>query len=152
MDGPIDIADLVRHGPAVVFAAGDGVAHVEIGRAWGPALTTDGRRLTVCVEAPPNSGMARTLARGTPAAATLARIASPASVQLKGPVVDVAAPTAERLAAVADHVDGFVAETARVGVGEATARALVAPDLLSVTIDVVESVVDTPGPRAGTPL
>lgn len=152
MAAAIDIADLVRHGVAVIVATRDAQLHPEVGRAWGPALSEDGERLTVCVEAAPESPMARNLAPGSPAAAMLARLASHTTVQLKGTVVDVAPPALDRLDAVDEHVEAFVAETAAVGVPESLARALVAADLLAVTIHISERVEETPGSRAGTPL
>ena len=96
--------------------------------------------------------MARNLASSSSAAAMLARLASHTTVQLKGTVVEVATPTQDRLDAVDDHVEAFVAETAAVGVPESIARALVAPDLLTLTIEVSERFDETPGSRAGTPL
>jgi pyridoxamine 5'-phosphate oxidase-like protein len=148
----IDIADLVRQGVAVIVATRDPESRPELSRAWGPALSADGARLTVCVEAAADSAMARNLESGSPVAATLARLAAHTSVQLKGPVVEVATPTQERLDAVSEHVDGFVAETAVVGVPESLARALVGPNLLTVTIEVAERFDETPGSDAGRPL
>jgi hypothetical protein len=89
----IDIADLVRQGVAVIVATRDPESRPELSRAWGPALSADGARLTVCVEAAADSAMARNLESGSPVAATLARLAAHTSVQLKGPVVEVATPT-----------------------------------------------------------
>ena len=148
----IDIADLVRQGVAVIVATRDRELRPELSRAWGPALSADGARLTVCVEAALDSAMARNLESGSPAAAMLARLQSHTAVQLKGAVVEVGAPTQERLDAVAQHIDGFVAETAAVGVPEPLARGLVGPDLLSVTIAVGERFDETPGPDTGRPL
>jgi hypothetical protein len=148
----IDIAELVRQGVAVIVATRDGESRPELSRAWGPVLSEDGARLTVCVEAAPDSAMARNLGSGSPVAATLARLASQTTVQLKGRVVEVAAPTQDRLDAVSQHVDGFVAETAVVGVPESLARSFVGPDLLTVTIEVAERFDETPGAGAGTPL
>jgi hypothetical protein len=148
----IDIADLVRAGVAVVVATRDGESRPELSRAWGPALSEDGERLTVCVEASPDSAMARNLQAGSPVAATLARLASQTTVQLKGPVVEIGTPTQERLDAVAEHVDGFVAETAVVGVPESLARGFVGPDLMTVTIEVAERFDETPGSGDGRPL
>jgi hypothetical protein len=142
----------VRQGVAVIVATRDGELRPQLSRAWGPALSEDGERLTVCVEAAPDSSMARSLESGSPAAAMLARLTSHTSVQLKGAVVEVATPTPDRLEAVTRHVDGFVAETAGVGVPEPLARALVGPDLLTVTIAVAERFDETPGPDAGRPL
>ena len=152
MAARIDIADLVRQGVAVVVATRDWERHPALSRAWGPALSGDGARLTVCVEAAPGSAMARNLEPGSPVAATLARLSTPATVQLKGAVAEVAHPTQDRLDAVREHVEDFVAETALVGVSESIARALVGPDLLTVTIEVAERYDETPGPGAGEPL
>ena len=152
MAAEIDIADLVRHGVAVVVAARDWERHPELGRAWGPALSEDGSRLTVCVEAAPDSAMAHNLQTGSRVAAMVARLSSQTTVQMKGSVVEVATLTQERLDAVTEHVDAFVAETAVVGVPESIARALVARDLLTVTIDVTEWLDETPGSGGGRPL
>lgn len=145
----VDIAALVRQGVAVIVATRDEELRPEIGRAWGPSLSRDGARLEVCVESPPGSAMARNLQSGSPLAATVSRLASFTSVQLKGAVVEVAAPTQERLDAVTEHVARFVAETGAVGVPEALARALVGADLVSVTIEVAERFDETPGSGAG---
>jgi hypothetical protein len=148
----IDIAELVGEGVAVIVATRDGELRPELSRAWGPALSEDGERLTVCVEAAPDSAMARNLESGSPAAAFVARLTSHAGVQLKGAIVEVAAPTPDRLDVVTRHVDGFVAEAAGVGVPEPLARSLVGPDLLTVTIAVAERFDETPGPEAGREL
>jgi hypothetical protein len=148
----IDLAALVDEGVAVVVATRDPEQHLELSRAWGPALSEDGARLTVCVEAPPDSAMERNLRSGSPLAAMLARLTTQTTVQLKGLVVEVEPPTPQRLDAVRQHVDDFAAETAVVGVPDEIARNLVGPDLLSVTIEVVERLVETPGPDAGKPL
>lgn len=152
MAAEIEIADLVRQGVAVIVATCDAELRPELSRAWGPALSADGARLTVCVEAAPDSAMARNLESGSPVAATLARLTSQTTVQLKGLVAEVATPTQDRLDAVCAHVDGFVAETAVVGVPESIARALLGPDLLTLTIEVAEWFDETPGSGAGKPL
>ena len=134
--GDTGVADLVRHGVAVVVATRDGALRPELGRAWGPTLSDDAEHLTVCVESPPGSVMARNLETGAPAAVTITRLASRATVRTAGPVVEVAAPAPDHREAVARHVEAFVAEMAAVGVPEALARAVVAPDLVRVTIAV----------------
>jgi hypothetical protein len=145
----IDLEDLVRRGVAVMVATRDGALRPEIGRAWGPEVSADGGRLTVCVEAPPDSSMACNLEFGAPVAAMITRLASRATVTLRGPVLTVAAPDPDRLAAVAEHVAAFVAELASVGVSERIARALVGPDLLCVSFELVERVDEPHGPGAG---
>ena len=152
MGEPIDIAALVGQGVAVMVASRDGELRPEVGRAWGPSLSQDGACLWVCVEGGPDSAMARNLESGSPVAAMITRLAAVTSVQLKGRVIEVAAPTQERLDAVAGHVDRFVAETGMLGVSEATARALVGPELLAMTMEVTERFDETPGAGAGRAL
>jgi hypothetical protein len=148
----LDIADLVRQAVAVVVATRDEECRPELGRAWAPVLSDDGTRLTLCVEAPAGSSMARNLQAGSPVAAMLARLTSQTTVQLKGQPIEVRAPTNDRLAAVREHVANFVAEITQVGVPEAHARALVGTDFVTVTIDVAERFDETPGPDAGREL
>jgi hypothetical protein len=144
----VDLEDLVRRGVAVMVATRDGAMRPEIGRAWGPEVSADGDRLTVCVEAPPDSSMARNLESGAPVAALITRLASRATVTLRGPVVTVAAPDPDRLAAVSGHVAAFVAELASVGVPERIARAMVGPDLLCVSFEMAERLDEPRGPGA----
>ncbi|MBV9005751.1 MAG: hypothetical protein JOZ98_08615 [Solirubrobacterales bacterium] len=152
MGAGIEVEDVVRKGVAVVIATRDAELRPELSRAWGPSLSQDGARLTVCVEAAPGSAMARNLAAGSPVAATLARLVSHTTVQLKGAPVEVAAPTPERLAAAAEHVERFIAEGERVGMPEAFARGLVGRDLLTVTIEIAERTDETPGLDTGREL
>lgn len=144
--GEIDLADLVQHGVAVVVATRDAWMHPELGRAWGPALSADGDRLTVCVEAPPGSAMAQNLEFGAPVATTITRLASGATVTLRGRVVATPARGPGRLAAVAGHVEAFVAELAAVGVSASVARAMVGADLRCVTVELTEPITAAPEP------
>jgi hypothetical protein len=144
----IDLEDLVRRGVAVMVATRDVAMRPEIGRAWGPEVSGDGDRLIVCVEAPPDSSMARNLKAGAPVAAMITRLASRATVTLRGPVVTVAAPDPARLAAVSDHVTAFVAELASVGVPERIGRAMVSPDLQCVSFEMAERLDEPRGPGA----
>lgn len=148
----IDIADMARRGVAVMVATRDADLRPEVSRAWGPLLSEDGTQLSVCVEAPPGSAMARNLESGRPCAATMARLASPMIVQMTGPVLEAAAPTQDRLDAVATHIERFVVEAGSVGVPEAIARGMVGPDLVAVTMQVSARTDETPGDRAGEPL
>jgi hypothetical protein len=135
VDGGIDLSELVRRGVAVVVATRDVRLRPDLARAWGPELSHDGARLTVCVEAPAGSRAQRNLVPGRTMAATLALISSAASVQLNGPVLAVGEPGPERLAAVADHVERFVQETAAVGAHEPIVRRMVGNELLAVTME-----------------
>ena len=149
IDGAVDVAELVRHAVAVIVATRDADLRPELSRAWGPSLSEDGGRLTLCVEAAPGSTMARNLEPRSPVAATLARLTSQTTLQLKGWTTEAGPPTPERLDAVDEHIAGFLAEIAKVGVPEAHARALIGTGLMAVTIEVAECFDETPGPGAG---
>jgi len=149
--GP-QLEDLARAGVAIIVATRDRELRPQLARAWGPSLSRDLARLTVCVEAARGSAMASNLRDRSPVAATLSRLQSHTTVQLKGIPVHVRAPTATRLRAVAAHVDRFANEGMAVGMPEAFARGLVGPELLDVTIEICERSDETPGPNAGRPL
>jgi hypothetical protein len=148
----LDLQDLVHKGVAVVVATRDDELRPELSRAWGPSLSEDGACLTVCVEAAPDSAMVCNLKVGAPVAATLARLTSHTTVQLKGPAVDVSPPTPERLAAVAEHIERFLAEGEDVGMPESFGRGLIGRELMTVTIEVTERSDETPGPEVRRPL
>ena len=152
MGDPIDIAALARQGVAVIAAARDEEHRPEVSRAWGPSLSDDGARLELCVEGAPDSTMARNLEAGNPLAVMLHLLSSFASVQLKGAVLEVGAPTQDRLDAVAEHVDRFIAETGELGVPEILARGLIGSDLVAVTMEVAERFDETPGSGGGRSL
>ncbi len=88
MAAGIDIADLVRPGVAVVVATRDAELRPELSRAWGPALSDDGERLTVCVEARSELRDGAQPRSGSPVAVHLARLAPRTTVQLKGAVLE----------------------------------------------------------------
>jgi hypothetical protein len=140
----LDVADPALDAPVVLLASRDAEHHPELSRAWGPSWSDDGARLTVCVEAAPESRMARNLEPGSPVAATLSWLSSQSTTQVKGTVVHLEAPTPERRAVVEQHVAGFIADAATVGVTEPIARTMVGADLLTVTV----AIDDTPGSSA----
>ncbi len=147
--GPgVDLEALVGAGVAVIVATRDRELRPELARAWGPSLSHRGEHLRVCVEATPESAMARNLGDGSPVAATLARLQSHTTVQLTGSVLEVCTPTLQRLRAVDAHVGRFVAEGELVGMREAFARGLVGREFLDVTIAVAQAMDETP--RADT--
>ncbi len=139
-------------GVAVIVATRDRELRPELARAWGLSFSHGGERLRICVEAPPGSAMVGNMNDGSPVAVTLARLQSHTTVQLKGTVLDVRAPTPQRLRTVDSHVERFVAEGELVGLPEAFARGLVGRDLLDVTIAVARRTDETPGPETGQSL
>lgn len=141
-----DLKALVHTGAAIVVATRDERLHPQLSRAWGPSFADGGSRFSVCVEAPSGSAMARNLEAGSPVAAVLACLTSHISVHLRGPLIEVGAPTRERLAAVAEHVERFLAEGEQAGMPEAFGRCLVGGDLLDVTFAVEGRAEEATGP------
>ena len=144
--------ELARQGVAVVVATRDAALRPAVGRAWGPVLSDAEDELTLCVEAAPGSPMEANLAAGSPLAATLSRPTTYSSIQLKGAVTQIRPPTDAELERVALHVDGFVVETAAVGLDPALARRLVGQSLTMVVVAVSERYDQTPGSGAGARL
>jgi hypothetical protein len=144
----LDDADPAQDAPVVLVASRDAERHPELSRAWGPSWSDDGARLTVCVEAAPDSRMARNLEPGSPVAATLSWLSSQSTTQVKGTVIRLEAPTPERRKLVEQHVAGFIAEAATVGVAEPIARTMVGTEVMTVTIEISERFDDTPGSSA----
>jgi hypothetical protein len=152
MAQPPDIGQLARQGVAVVVATADAALRPAVTRGWGPVLSEDGARLSLCVDAPEGSDTLANLRTGSALAVTLSRPTSYVTVQLKGSVAAVGAPGPDDLEAAERHADAFVAETGAVGLPEAIARAIVGSALVAVAIHVAERYDQTPGPGAGRAL
>jgi hypothetical protein len=147
-----DIGELVRQGVAVIVATCDATHRPAVTKGWGPVLSADGARLTLCIDAPAGSDTRTNLAAGSPVAVTLSRPTSYVSVQLKGPLRTVTEPDGDARRIAAEHIAAFVAETSALGVPEDVIHATVGDELVLVAFDVVERYDQTPGPGAGRPL
>jgi hypothetical protein len=148
----VDVAALVRQGVAVIVGTCDASLVPAVSRGWGPVLSADGARLSLCVDAPAGSATWANLHAGSLLAVTLSRPTSYLSVQLKGPVTSLAEPDAEALGVVAAHLESVTAETTAIGVPPTLMRALSTTELLAVAIEVAERYDQTPGPGAGRAL
>jgi hypothetical protein len=136
-------------GVAVVVATRDQQLRPAITRGWGRDAPGEGAALTLCVSAAPGSQTLSNLEDNGAVAVTFSLPTSYRTVQVKGAVVDLCAPTADHLARVEEHVAAFVDEVERVGVPRALARRFVGPDLVAVCVAVRELYDQTPGPNAG---
>lgn len=147
-----DINELARQGVTVVVGTRDERLRPAVARAWGPELSDDGSRLTICIEAPAGSPTRANLAAGSPVAATLTRPSTYSSVQLKGAVAQRRAPLADELERVAAHVDRFAVEGAAVGIAPDLSRRLAGAALLTIVVTIEQRYDQTPGGGAGAPL
>jgi hypothetical protein len=108
--------------------------------------------MIVCVEAPHGSATRGNLVVGDPLAVTLSRPTSYSTVQVKGMIAAVEAPSAGDLERVQAHVHAFFDEVGKLGLLGDVARRLVGTELRTVVVEVAERYDQTPGPGAGRPL
>lgn len=133
----------------MVLATRDETLRPTIARGWGPVLSAEGGELTLCVEAPSGSATERNLGVGAPIAVTLSRPTTYSSAQLKGVVAELRPADPAELERVAVHVDGFVVETATLGLDPSVTRRLPGHALVTVVVAVLERFDQTPGTGAG---
>jgi hypothetical protein len=144
-----DIDQLIRQGVAMVIATRDAQLRPAVARGWGPALSDDGRTLTLCVEAPDGAPTRANLADGAPAAINITLPSTYSSVQLKGQVVAVRPPDGEDRERIARHGDAFARDTATLGLPDRVARSLRDTEFVTVDVALTERFDQTPGPGAG---
>jgi hypothetical protein len=152
MSLPPVVHDVLGHGVTVIVATTDAQLRPHIARAWGPELTAD-RHIGVCVEAPADSKTNQQLTNGAEIAVTLTRPSTYLSIQLKGVVLAVGAPTAFQLRRVDEHHAAFAAEAASVGVStRLTPRLIDRGSLIWARVAVHDCFDQTPGVTAGARL
>jgi hypothetical protein len=148
-----DLVAFIHGGVAVGVATRNGDLRPAYTRGWGPAVSADGRWLTLCVIA----------ARGSPSReniegnGAIAVVFNPPTVgqalQLKGVVAEAREPVAEDLKRAERHLEAFAAEAEQVGAPPGNAQRLfVQRDFLAVTLSIEEVFDQTPGQRAGVRL
>jgi hypothetical protein len=134
---------------AIVVATRDGDLRPEIARGWGPDVAEDGSAVSLCVATAPGSRTRANLESNGAIAATFSLPTTYRTVQVKGVALDVAEPSAERLARVQEHAAAFVAEVVQVGIPREAAPRFVGSGFVAVTFAVRELYDQTPGPTAG---
>ncbi|HVX31899.1 MAG TPA: pyridoxamine 5'-phosphate oxidase family protein [Solirubrobacterales bacterium] len=149
---PDSAVELLLAGAATIVATRDAEMRPALTRGWGVALAADGGRLALCVEAPPGSRVRANLEANGEIAVTCSRPTTYRTVQVKGVAEIVGEPDAERLRAVRAQVGAFSAEVAQLGLPADAGEALLADELLAVTVVPREVFDQTPGPTAGARL
>lgn len=145
-----ELAAFVHGGVAVVVATRD-ESHVPgVTRGWGPEVSSDGRSLTVCVDARSVTETRSNLEGNGSIAVSFSPPTIARALQVKGVVTRLGEPDAEALERVERHVEAFCAEVEQIGIAAALARRMIeGSDLVSVTLSVDEVFDQTPGPTAG---
>src|SRR5262245_22697363 len=144
------VVEFIHGGVAVGVATRDDDLRPEFARGWGPAVSPDGRSLTLCVVAPEGSQMRANLERNGALAVGFSPPTIARAVQVKGVASRVGEPEAADLERVERHVRSFVAEAERIGApSELSRRMFVGMGLVTVGFSIDEVFDQTPGPTAG---
>jgi hypothetical protein len=144
------VVEFIHGGVAVGVATRDDDLRPEFARGWGPAVSADGRSVTLCLSAPEGSPMRANLARNGAVAVGFSPPTIARAVQVKGVATRVGEPDAADLERVELHLRAFVADAVRIGArAELCRRMFVRTGLLTVQLSIDEVFDQTPGPTAG---
>jgi hypothetical protein len=144
------LAAFVHSGVAVVVATRDASLAPTVTRGWGPEVSSDGRSLTLCVDARSGSETRANLEGNGSIAVSFSPPTIARALQVKGVVSRLGEPAAEELERAQRHLEAFCAEVEQVGIVAALPRRMFGgADLVSVTLSVDELFDQTPGPTAG---
>jgi hypothetical protein len=146
------VRQLIAEGTATIVATRDDRMRPTLTRGWGVVTSADGAEMKLCIGAPKGSPVRESLAANGAIAITCSRPSTYRTVQVKGEVVKVAAPSAEDRAAVEAQIIAFSAEVEALGMPPDSGRALVDAELIAVTLVPRELFDQTPGPSAGARL
>jgi hypothetical protein len=147
-----ELGSFLQKGVAAVVATRDSEFRPEITRGWGPVPSPDGRELALCLSAAPDSIILANLEDNGEIAVTFSLPSTYRSVQAKGRVHTIAAPTSEQAARVDDHIALFLNQVVRVGLSRERGSQLAVPPFVAVSYTVRELYDQTPGATAGARL
>jgi hypothetical protein len=155
---PDELIRLADTGVVVIVGTCDRVLVPELSRAWGVRVLPDRAGLEVCVSAQVCGRTLANLADNQQIAVTITNPRTYRSFQVKGQAVDTRATDSADLERIAAHQRAFVEAVVSVGLTEASALQMLAPELapkpaFTAIRVAVQAVFDqTPGPGAGSRL
>lgn len=143
-----ELSDMFLGGAAVIVATVGSEGRPVITRGWGPQYEEASSTLTLAVTAPAGSPTLANLESSGAIAVTVSEPLTYRTVQLKGVVEHVGAPSQDDRTRAYEHLDRFVAEVAELGITTGADK-LFLGDLRVVRFPVAELFDQTPGPDAG---
>ncbi len=149
--GPINVNEVFAGGVAIVASTVGENGQPAITRGWGPLYDANSQTLTISLTAPAGSPTLSNLETNGAIAVTASQPLSYRTVQLKGVVEHVEAPSAGDLVRAHQHLERFVADVAQLGI-DSGADNLFLGDLRLVIFRAREVFDQTPGANAGRPL
>jgi hypothetical protein len=148
-----DLVAFIHGGVAVGVATRSADMRPAYTRAWGPAVSADGRSLTLCVIAARGSPSRENIEGNGAIAVVFNPPTAGQALQLKGVVAEAREPLAAELERAGRHLEAFADEAEQVGAPRENAQRLfVGGDFLAVTLSIDEVFDQTPGQKAGVRL
>lgn len=145
---PRHVGDVIAGGVAIVAATAGSDGRPALTRGWGPLYEAESDTLTIAVTAPAGSPTLANLEANGAIAVTASQPLTYRTVQVKGVVEHVEAPSEQDRARAHAHLEQFVSEVALLGITSG-ADDLFLGDLRTVTFRVREVYEQTPGDEAG---
>lgn len=143
-----ELSHIVLGGVAVIVATVGSDGRPAITRGWGLRYDDESSTLTLTVTAPSGSPTLANLESNGAIAVTVSEPPTYRTVQVKGVVDHVGAPSQHERAQAHEHRDRFVDEVAKLGIASGADR-LFLDDLRLVNLRVDQFFDQTPGPDAG---
>ncbi len=142
---------MLAGGVAIVVATAGPDGRPTLTRAWGPSFDNGSSTISIAVTAPAGSATLANLESNGAIAVTVSEPLTYRTVQVKGRVDHIEAPSEDDRARVHAHLDRFVADVAQLGITDG-ADGLFLGDLVMVRFEIDELYDQTPGDDAGKQL
>jgi len=155
---PEDVKAFIERAVSVMVGTRDSELVPELVRAWGPRISGDRTRVSVCVAMAAGARTVGNLRDNNRLAVTFAFPADSNAIQLWGRCIGTGRPHRDDLSAVQQHRDAFAQVNKGLGVPLAFIEALWqrelagSPDMVTIRFAVEQIFNQTPGPGAGSPL
>ena len=154
----MEVKAFIERGGSVMVGTRDGDLVPELVRAWGPRISADRRRLSVCVAMAAGARTIGNLQDNGRLAVTFALPSDSHAIQVWGRCIGTGRARRDDLTAVRQHHDAFAQLNTGLGVPLAFIEALWqrelagSPDMITIRFVVEQIFNQTPGPDAGSPL
>ncbi len=155
---PADVKTFIERGVSVMVGTRDSELVPELVRAWGPRVSRDRTRVSVCVAVAAGARTISNLRDNNRLAVTFAFPGDSHAIQLWGRCIGTGQARRQDLAAVQEHRHAFAQANEGLGVPLPFIEALWqrelagSPDMVTIRFVAEQIFNQTPGPGAGSPL
>jgi hypothetical protein len=155
---PPDLETFIQRGVSIMLGTRDSALVPELVRAWGPRVSRDRTRVSLCVASAVSARTLGNLQDNGRVAATFASPGDSTAIQMWGRCIQTGPASRQDLAAVEAHRDAFVELNKGLGVPRAFIEALWqrelagSPQMMTIRFVAEHIFNQTPGPDAGSPL